>query len=553
MRKILLACLAILIFFPLLAGSALAESYYTGSNYNYPGTCGGVISRDLSIGSRGTDVSTLQAFLVSQNYPGGGAWMITGYFGRATQAALMLYQQQAGLPATGIADSTTRNAIANCGTNPNPNLYPNPNPYGYTYISQQVTLSSLSPNTTSPGSAVTVNGSGFDYSNNTVYVGQYSIANVPSYNGTSLAFTVPSYVSGSPEQVYVSNSHGSSNTLSLYLSNPNQGQCGQYGYPNCNNCYGSYGYGNTYGCQSQVYLNYLNPTSGTVGQTVSAYGSGFSYSGNSVRFGSGVIANLYSTDGTSVSFTVPSQISGYGNVPITTGTYTVSVMNASGQVSNGVPFSVTSTGQYGNGAQITNVSGPNTVNTGTTGTWSVTVSSPQYSNTTLSVNWGDQSYGATPSSQQTQLVQGTQTFTFTHAYSQQGAYTVTFTASNGYSQQSNASATVTVYGSGTGYPGTVSISSLSPATSGRVGTQIYIQGSGFTSDNTVHFGQGGTLHLPSYNGTAIYYTIPYQVSACDLIGYSCGALTQQVTPGTYQLYVTNSNGTSNTTTFIVTQ
>ena len=46
------------------------------------------ISPTLSIGSRGAQVTALQNFLVSRNYPGGGNWMVTGYFGTATQAAV---------------------------------------------------------------------------------------------------------------------------------------------------------------------------------------------------------------------------------------------------------------------------------------------------------------------------------------------------------------------------------------------------------------------------------------------------------------------------------
>src|SRR5262245_19217951 len=45
---------------------------------------------DLSLGSRGTDVSNLQTFLKSQGYFTGD---VTGYFGPATQVSLASYQR----------------------------------------------------------------------------------------------------------------------------------------------------------------------------------------------------------------------------------------------------------------------------------------------------------------------------------------------------------------------------------------------------------------------------------------------------------------------------
>jgi peptidoglycan hydrolase-like protein with peptidoglycan-binding domain len=65
----------------LSTGVASAQTYYSGS-------CGTTYTRDLTVGSRGSDVTSLQSFLVAQNYPGGGSWMITGYYGQATAAAV---------------------------------------------------------------------------------------------------------------------------------------------------------------------------------------------------------------------------------------------------------------------------------------------------------------------------------------------------------------------------------------------------------------------------------------------------------------------------------
>ena len=77
----------------------------------YSGTCIN-ISRDLSYHSRGSDVSQLQAFLVSKNFPGSGSWMQTGFFGAATQVAVRDFQQQENLSTSGIVDYQTREALS---------------------------------------------------------------------------------------------------------------------------------------------------------------------------------------------------------------------------------------------------------------------------------------------------------------------------------------------------------------------------------------------------------------------------------------------------------
>ena len=61
-----------------------------GAQAYYPSTQSGcvVLTSDLSFGAKGNEVSKLQQFLVSQNYPGGGNWMVTGYFGNATVTAV---------------------------------------------------------------------------------------------------------------------------------------------------------------------------------------------------------------------------------------------------------------------------------------------------------------------------------------------------------------------------------------------------------------------------------------------------------------------------------
>lgn len=528
------------------AGIASAQSYY------YPTTNCVSLTRDLSIGMRGSDVSQLQTFLVGLNYPGSGSWMVTGYFGRATQAAVQIYQQTHGLSQTGAVDASTRASIASCGTSYNYNYNPytySPSYPSYTYPTYptypqypygQVSISSLSPNSAAQGASVSIFGSGFDNSNNTVYVGSYPVSNISSYNGTTLTFTVPTYITGSV-QVYVANSRGTSNSLTLTVL--------PYAYP-CNTY--PYNYGS---CQQggMPTIQYLSPNSGAVGSTVTVYGSNFSTSGNTVHFGNGIITNLNSVDGRSVSFVVPTQLVGYNSQPVYLGAYNVLVTNASGFTSNEMTYTVNSLGTA-QAPTITSVTGPTSLGIGAQGTWTVQTFNPQqnYSNyLTLSVRWGDESYyGASLSANQTSYAQGAQTFTFTHSYAQQGTYTVTFTVTNSAGQSNVSTATVNVAGSGVNQ---VTISQVSP-TSGRVGTQVAITGTGFnTSDNTVLFGIGGTMHLPSYNGNTIYFTIPSYVSQCDVMPGTQCFYAQPVSAGSYQILVRNASGTSNQLTYYVTQ
>ncbi len=560
MKKISLV--SVLACVVLIGGSASAQVY--------GGSCV-TIGANLSVGSRGTEVTALQNFIVSQNYPGGGSWMVTGYFGQATAQGVRNFQSQQGLASTGSLDASTRSAISRvtCGGSTNYNYGTGYN-YNYNYTNQYpvtptyptyptyttnpvypynnnygtLALTSLSVNTGALGSSVTVYGVGFDLLNNVITFGSQTIGNVAS-NGTSLTFTIPAYVSNGTVDIKVMNSRGTSNALSFTVMSYYPYGCG-YGY--------TYGY--NYNCgtnlpnnTTQPTLTSLTPTSGAVGSTVTIYGSGFTTSGNSVRFGQGVIANLNSFDGRGLSFTVPAQLSGFGSQVMTLGTYNVSVVNGAGYSTNALPFTVTSLASSAS-PTIVSVSGPTSILPGVSGTWTVVVNNHGNTYLTTSVNWGDQGQGYAATAPQTVIQQGTQTLTFSHAYAQTGNYSVAFTASNSSGSQTS-SATVSVSPSATSQ--NLTLTSLSP-TSGRVGTQVTLTGSGFTaSNNTVHFGIGGLQNVASANGTTIYYTIPSYLSACDLMtfGMACTPYAQSVVTGTYPVYVTNSNGASSILYFTV--
>lgn len=183
-----------------------AQTSYSFSSFSELASCE-VILRDLSLGMRGSDVLSLQEFLVSQNYPGSGSWMLTGYFWKATEQAVKNFQSSQELPATGIVDVLTRTAIARVTCD---GLFPgNPYsmngwpfyqqmPYQYPYYpyarypaSQTPALYSISPASGVVGNSVTLRGSGFSYQNNSVRFGQVLLTNLSSVDGQSLSFSVP--------------------------------------------------------------------------------------------------------------------------------------------------------------------------------------------------------------------------------------------------------------------------------------------------------------------------------------------------------------------------
>src|SRR6185436_38043 len=305
----------------IVAAALLGASFVSAQTYypSYGGTSCVNLTTDLSYGSRGSNVTQLQQFLVSRNFPGGGSWMVTGFYGQATVAAVRNFQQSQGLPMTGSVDAATRAAISrvscngilginnNVNTNYNYNFnqgypytnynsYPYTNPYLYNNYNQYGTcgtfpyytscqntygtaphLTSLSVTSALPGSSVTVYGTGFDPVNNTVYVGGTTLTNVPSQNTTSLTFTMPANATG-VVSIYVGNSHGTSNSLTV-----STGYNYPYNYPQNNPFPCGYYYG--YNCQPNTgtpVISYLSPISGGVGTSVTVYGSGFSTTGNNV-------------------------------------------------------------------------------------------------------------------------------------------------------------------------------------------------------------------------------------------------------------------------------
>lgn len=158
------------------------------------------------------EVSYLQQFLYSKGFLRVSP---TGYFGPLTLQAVLDYQRSMGLAPTGVADWETRNRMLNdC----------NDQPYGV-----PVHITSMSPRRGDIDTEVTLYGQGFTR-NNTVRFGDGGFNGIPSYDGTSLTFTVPEsmgpycrqgnycilslmMVDEGDYSVWVENTNGSSNAV----------------------------------------------------------------------------------------------------------------------------------------------------------------------------------------------------------------------------------------------------------------------------------------------------------------------------------------------------
>ena len=373
MKKLLVSALSILVFGA--AAPALAQTYYGGS-YGTPSYATGCVSvpAGLGVGSSGSAVASLQTFLVSQNYPGGGSWMITGYYGQATATAVRDFQISQGLPQTGYVDSNTAAAINRVSCGGSYAAYP-------TY---------------------------------------------PTYP------TYPSYP-----------------TYPTYPTTYPQYQCGSSSYNN----YG-YNYGYGYGTNCYVSIRSLSPSVADVGERVTIYGSGFSSSGNTVRFGIGIAAsNVNSYDGgTRLSFTVPRYLSvfGYSSESVYETTYPVSVTNASGQMSNSIILRIDETNyedddrNHDEDVEIDRVTGPSSLEEGERGTWYVYLEDGDNNEyLTYSVDWDDDNdyyydpYSSSHSSYDDSA-------SFSHTYHDEGTYDIRFTVRNQYSDSDTITKTVKV-------------------------------------------------------------------------------------------------------------
>ena len=121
-----------------------------------------------------------------------------------------------------------------------------------------------------------------------------------------------------------------------------------------------------------------------------------------------------------------------------------------GTDANGCSLGYRCQGVPGGGTPVINgLSGPTTLSTNETGTWTVNASDPAGGTLSYSIDWGDQ-YRVVPAASAMTLEQFTQTTTFTHSYSSTGTFTVTVTVQNGTGQSARTTTTVRVGGTSSG-------------------------------------------------------------------------------------------------------
>lgn len=209
-----------------------------------------------------------------------------------------------------------------------------------------------------------------------------------------------------------------------------------------------------------VSISSIDPSSGPVGTSVTLTGSGFT-SDSVVHFGAGAIKDATtSSDGTVISFTVPSSIGPYcppGRfcpmylMLVTPRAYDVYVSNDTG-TSGTTTFTVTKDATTtppvtAAPVSVNGVSGPVSLVVGADGTWTVNASlASTTGNLSYSVNWGDEgvfhALALMATAPQTQS-----SATFTHAYQTAGTYHPTFTVTDDSGHRATASETVVVTGS----------------------------------------------------------------------------------------------------------
>ncbi len=321
-------------------------------------------------------------------------------------------------------------------------------------------------------------------------------------------------------------------------------------------------------------ISYLSPTSGAVGTSVTITGSGFD-SNSYVLIDGGSSGAVFSNDGTHITFAIPSYVGANCNhflqgsvCPmyarlISPGVHSVSVTTKNGTC-NSVNFTVTDT-TCPNGACGSNrppvISGgsfPTTLTVGQTGTWTVNASDPENGSLSYGVNWGDSNQCTYPYAcagvSASASVQ--QTSTFTHSYANPGTYTITFVVTDTGGLTAQTSTTVQVGNNQTAAP---TISYLAPS-SGAVGTTVTIHGSGFTATgNHVNFADAtawgaGTYstEISSPDGMTLSFVVPASKGACPPGAYCTLVYWPPYQPGLYSVSVTNVNGTSNSSTFAIT-
>ncbi len=263
-----------------------------------------VFLRDLREGDSGADVRELQKLLnidpatrvsVTGNGSPGNE---TSYFGKSTKSAVIRFQnkyreeilrpagQIAGTGFIGLWTRLTLNQIllnASVAQTPvrvaveesSSSTLPNINLSGFAEVSHELRISSLSRYSGIVGSSVTIGGSGFSQTS-TVSLGNKKIENLSDQNSDHITFKIPEIQTGRYD-VSVSVGGKVSNKMPFMVT--------------------------TSGAVLPT-IEKIEPATVTFGEQITITGKNFTSTGNIISSSLGVIKNLASSDGKTITFTI---------------------------------------------------------------------------------------------------------------------------------------------------------------------------------------------------------------------------------------------------------
>lgn len=143
--------------------------------------------------------------------------------------------------------------------------------------SNELMLAFASNSFGSAGSVLTLTGTGFSAKSNTVNFGKEKIKNISSADLGTLTFTIPSGVKAGRYEISVTNGKKTSNTIPFMVS--------------------------VKGAQIPI-ITKIEPAIATFGQKITITGENFSSAGNTVSSSLGIIKDLKSVDGKTLTFSV---------------------------------------------------------------------------------------------------------------------------------------------------------------------------------------------------------------------------------------------------------
>jgi len=379
-----------------------------------------ILNRNLSVGSQGDDVSSLQEFLQGQGYL---SVQPTGYFGSLTSQAVAKWQASQGVSAVGSFGPLSRGHLKIwCGSSD-----------GSTGngVLQATPLSGQSPLTVTFTTSIGINDSvpSVDFGD-----GQTSAMTKGSCVGITAIVGGQGGIRCSAAVTHTYTQNGA--YTATLVNGPQKGDVGISvgGSPQ-----GSVSASPSSGAAPlPVTFTYL-PTSEN-GTYHIDYGDGSSDQMGSQQIqcikapciNPAVASHTYTTPGTYTAVVSPYIACLYSNPRCM-----IAVMMLAKAT-----VTVTGSGSTATAPVISSFSGPTTLSLGATGTWTIQASDPANGTLSYSIDWGDtNAYAPMAMSAGATFAQTT---TFTHSYSSAGTYTVTLTVRNSSGQSAQTTSTVQV-------------------------------------------------------------------------------------------------------------